>query len=457
VSLTSELSQVLKEAAERLDVPGVAVGVTQDGKDWYAYHGLTSVENPLDVDEHTLFQIGSTGKTYTGTMVMQLVERGKLALDDPVRKHIPSFRVADAEVSEKVTILHLLNHTAGWEGDFFLDTGQGDEALERFVAAMADVRQTSTFGGIASYNDAALSVAGHVIEKVTGLTYEQAMKEMILDPLGLNETFTDLNSVITRRFAVGHIKQDDELTVSRQFEMPRSAAPGGVPISTASDQIRWARFHLGNLESIDRSAVLSGESLRRMQLPTAEQSGGSQVGISWMLREIDGVSLVSHGGTTFGQQSSFDLVPERQFAMTVLTNAHHASLLANEITNWVFDRCLGLTKSKPEPELLPADASTLAEYAGKYSREELYCILELEGENLLLTIAFTDEGRHHFIKELGALPPIPGPFHVGMIAADEFIAIEGEYKGDRFKFLRDDNGSIVSVDLGGRLAQKTES
>jgi hypothetical protein len=193
-----------------------------------------------------------------------------------------------------------------------------------------------------------------------------------------------------------------------------------------------------------------------MQQPTAERSNGGHVGISWMLREIDGVRLVSHGGTTLGQQSSFDLVPERQFGMTVLTNAHHGSLLADELTNWTFQRCLGLTKTEPDLELLSPDARTLAEFAGKYDREELYSTIEVDGDKLLLTIAFTDEGREHFIKELGALPPIPGPFHVGMIAPDEFIAIEGDYKGDRFKFLRDAKGTIVSVDLGGRLAHKVQ-
>ena len=215
-----ELQELVSEGAEEYGVPGVAVGIIHDGRETYAYHGVTSIEHPLPVDEHTLFQFGSTGKTYTATAIMRLVEQGQIDLDAPVRTYIPEFRVKDPNASERVTVFQLLNHTAGWSGDFFKDTGWGDDALERFVAAMADLEQTTPLGGPASYNNAAFSVAGHVIERVIGRPYDRAIKELVLDPLGLGETFESMNDVMTRRFAVGHEERDGELAVMRPWRSP---------------------------------------------------------------------------------------------------------------------------------------------------------------------------------------------------------------------------------------------
>lgn len=136
----------------------------------------SSVDNPLDVDASTLFQFGSTGKTYTATAVMRLVERGEIDLDTPVRRYVPELRLKGEQRAEQVTVLQLLNHTAGWQGDSLKDTGDGDDCLVRYVEHMAT---------LVSYNKASLSLAGHVVATITGTTFEQAVKDLLLEPLGL--------------------------------------------------------------------------------------------------------------------------------------------------------------------------------------------------------------------------------------------------------------------------------
>src|SRR5881227_4235897 len=111
---THELQDKVTELATEHGVVGVAVGVLIDGAEHYAFHGVTSVENPLPVDDTTLFQFGSTGKTYTATALMRLVDQGKVDLHAPVRTYLPDFRLKDEKVAESVTVLQLLNHTAGW-------------------------------------------------------------------------------------------------------------------------------------------------------------------------------------------------------------------------------------------------------------------------------------------------------------------------------------------------------
>src|SRR2546423_13746641 len=108
-----DLQEALSDKALALSVPGVSVGVLVDGEEHYAFHGVTSIENPLPVDDKTIFQFGSTGKTFTSTAIMRLVEEGKVDLHAPVRTYVPELQLKDPEVAEKVTVLNLLNHTPG--------------------------------------------------------------------------------------------------------------------------------------------------------------------------------------------------------------------------------------------------------------------------------------------------------------------------------------------------------
>src|SRR5947209_13325922 len=280
--LHDELSRRVEDAAGRFQVPGVAVSILSQGAEEYVCYGVTSIANPLPVDEHTLYQIGSTGKTYTATALMILQERGLVDLNAPVRTYIPELRLKDESVAERVTVLQLLNHTAGWVGDIMGDTGDGNDTLARFVEKMASVDQVNPLGEVASYNNAALSVAGRVIERVTGMTYEAAVKELVLDPVGLDESFFFIRDVIIRRFVVGHEIREGRLQIARPWGLPRNGNPAGGIVAPVVDQLRYARFHLSDGTGRNGVRVLGVESLRRMQEP-AIPFGEGYVGISWMI------------------------------------------------------------------------------------------------------------------------------------------------------------------------------
>jgi len=286
----AELEKMVDELASELHVPGVAVGIVHNGEEQEAYSGVTSLENPLPVDASTLFQFGSTGKTYTATAVMRLAEQGRVDLDAPVRTYVPELRLQDDDVAQRVTVLQLLNHTAGWEGDLTVDMGDGDDALARYVERMADLNQVTPLGATFSYNNASLSLAGRVIEKIMGTTYEAAMAELILEPLGMTSTYFFPNDVMTRRFAVGHTKHEDgSITVARPWALPRANWPAGGMSAPARDQLTWARFHLGDGCASDGTRLLSKDAVLRMQRPTATMAGsalGDAVGIAWLLGEI---------------------------------------------------------------------------------------------------------------------------------------------------------------------------
>lgn len=457
--MSNDLQEKLDELGRELEVPGVAVGVHVDGQDIYAFHGVTSVENPLPVDERTLFQFGSTGKTYTATAVMRLVEDGRVDLHAPVRTYVPELRLKDADVAERVTVAQLFNHTAGWQGDLIEDTGNGDDALVRYVERMATIEQVSPLGATVSYNNASLSLAGRLLEKVTGATYEKAMRDLVLAPLGLSDTWFFPNDVMTRRFAVGHTRHEDgRVTVNRPWALPRSAHPAGGMSATAADQIAWARFHLGDGTAPDGTRVLSQEMLRRMQEPTADMRGsalGDYVGISWLLREVAGEGVAGHGGTTNGQHSDFTMVPARNFAVISMANCGpNGPQLNTALTTWALEHYLGLREDEPEPLVLGDD--TLSAYAGRYETIASVCTITAEDGRLVARIERKPE-MSAALREAGSEPDDQLPLPLALVAGerDPFIVPEGPAKGMRGYFSRaPGDGHIDGVHLGGRLAER---
>lgn len=450
-----EMQAHLTEASEALEVPGVSAGVYHEGKEYYAFHGVTSIENPLSVDENTLFQFGSTGKTYTSTAIMRLVDQGLVDLDERVRTYVPELKLKDENVAREITVLHLLNHTAGWQGDFFENTGEGDDALARFVETMEKLEQEWQPGTSFSYNNASLNLAGRVIEKVTGKTYEDAIKELLLDPLGLDQTYFLARDIMTRRYAIGHNQNPDgSIKVARPWRESRAGTPSGANVTaSAGDQIKWARFHLG-----DGSGVLPEKMLRQMQEPTVDIGGsalGDHIGISWMLRDVDGVRIVGHGGDTIGQHSSFVMIPEKDFAIAVLTNCGpNGSQVKEDFVKWAFKEFAGVDDRDPEPIDLSEDK--LAQYAGTYETIAAKCELTPAGGGLEIKAEIKPETKAQLMdagEEIPEQPPIPIKLLPG--EGDRYIVSDGPAKGMKGYFVRNASGEVESVHVGGRLAIKT--
>jgi len=301
------LCEFAEKSRQTHKVPGLVMGILHKGKIKVAGFGVTNTEHPLDVTEDTLFQIGSNTKTYTGTLIMMLVELGKLDLDEPVRTYLPDFKVVDQTASENATSRHLLTHTGGWAGDFFLDTGPGDDACAKYVSAMADLEQLAPLGEIWSYNNAGFSLLGRLIETITEKSYADAIKEMLLEPLELRNSFFDPGDVITHRFAVGHYDEH----VARPWPLPRSAyAAGGITCSV-KDLLTYAQFQMGDGRNSEKEQLLTKESLIQMQTPQVTVWDKLSGGLSWAVDDTYENRLISHGGGTTGQISQFTMAPER--------------------------------------------------------------------------------------------------------------------------------------------------
>jgi len=443
---------VVATAAEHA-IPGAAAALWVDGKEIYACHGVTSVDNPLPVDRNTLFILGSVTKTYTATALMRLVAEGRVALDAPVRRYVPELRLADEQAAAEVTVLNLLNHTAGLDWRINVDTGEGDDALAREVAALSEAKLLAPPGTRASYSQAGYNLAGRILEKVTSLSYEQAIASLLLEPLGLAHSFFARDDVMTRRFAVGHnLGTDGKPETARPWRHWRSDNPGAGLASSVTDLLAWARFHLGDGRADSGARILPAPVLQRMQEPTVALRGstlGDAFGICWFLRRIDGVDTAGHGGSANGQFAELLMVPERNFAVVALANAGPGGVPFNQaVVRWALRSCLGVVDRDPEP--LAYDAVRAQEVAGSYANEFMALTIASDGQGLTLDVRIKPEIR---AAAATALPPDVAPAAIGLLpgGGDEYIVTEGSLRGQRGFFTRDARGAVVGVDLAGRL------
>jgi CubicO group peptidase (beta-lactamase class C family) len=445
VSKFGTITRYIRKEMRRLQVPGVSIGIYHNGKEYAAGFGVTSVEHPLPVTVDTLFQTGSISKTFTGTLIMMLVEKGKINLDAPVKKYIKDFRVKDKEVTQKVTIRHLLTHMGGWVGDYFNDFGNGDDALDRMVRDIAKLPQIQPLGTIWSYNNTGFNVASRIIEIVTNKPYEQAMQEMLLDPLGLEMTFFYPSDILfTHRFVVGHQKVKDEVKVARPWAIGRAGNGVGGVVSTVPDLLKYARFHM----SSGKKNVISGKSLKAMRVPQADAGARGMMGITWFIREVGGVTAYSHGGATNGQQAYFFFIPQEDFACAILTNSDDGGIITSGVFSKALDLYFGGKAKLPTPIEIPS--KELQAYTGRYRIGTECFDLKVKDGYLIY---------HHI--PLGGFPmpdtppgPAMPPMRFSFYEEDKVVGLDEPYKDALGEFFRDEKGRLQFFRIGGRAHQK---
>jgi CubicO group peptidase (beta-lactamase class C family) len=442
------LSEVVQDAMHEAHVPGVAVGILHDGVEETHVFGVTSIENPLSVDADTLFQVGSITKTFTATLLMQLVRQDRLDLDAPVRSVLPDFRLQDEAVAARLTPRHLLTHTGGFVGDDFTDTGPGDDALARYVANMATLEQRAPLGELFSYCNSGFAVAGRIVEVLAGTTYEHAAQTMLLVALEMKRSFFDPAALMTYRFAVGHyspFSETEDVYVLRPWQLPRATAPVGGLASTVRDMLRYARLHLGLLgdEILDAS---SREAMHSVWAPAgnfAEAIGGA-----WMLRGPAERRVVSHGGSTFGQQATLQLVPSRSTAVVVLTNGSRGGSVAERASEWALEQYAGI--NEPEPTTHPLEPVELEQYVGRY--EQPLTSVDVRASDGGLIIQETPKGG--FPTKDSPPRPSPPPVRFEFWTTDRILGFEPPYRGARAEFLRHADGTLAWLRIGGRLSAR---
>jgi len=356
------------ELAAQFNVAGVAYAIDVGGDVVEAHHGVTHVEHPLPVDGDTLFQIASMSKPFAATVVMMLVEDGRLGLDDPVARHVPDFATVGGVHDAGITVRHLLTHTAGWDGDELLVRSVPDGTLADAPAVMSNARQLVEPGTDFTYNNGGFAIAGRLVEYVTGQPFATVLRERILEPIGLGRTVTNADEAILHRVAMRHDVRGGEPQVmyDPSWQPGWALAPIDLPvgglISSTNDLLTWLGCWL---QRGDDQLSLSASTRSMMCEPHAGwYNPTTSQGVGWAVRHVAGVTIHAHGGLTAGYCSYSLFCPELDLAAAVLTNSTTGTPLCKAVT----DRLMGYLGTEDvvgSPDVLASVDQ--ARLAGAYS------------------------------------------------------------------------------------------
>lgn len=443
-----KLSTFVEQEMARMKVPGTALGVMLGEKDWQAGFGITSIENPLPVTPDTLFQVGSITKTVVATAIIRLVEENKLDLDAPLQAYMPNLRLKDPLVTTKVTLRHILTHTAGWVGDYFNDFGPGPDALRIMVERISELPQLTPVGEIYSYNNAGFYLAGRLIEEVTGKNFERTIQDLVLHPLEMSKSFFFAEDVISYRFVAGHELRDGQVLVCRPWSIGRASFPAGGLISCVPDLLKYARFQMGDGRVRTGQQMISSENMAKLHTPYLASTGINFIGLSWMMTTIDSVKVIFHGGATNGQETHLMLVPSRQFAICTLSNSNEGGGLCYETYKFALEAFLGI--KWPIPERISMTDSQLSPFLGIYDSAMAQCELTTGEGGLVLQV----RPKGHFPTPESPPVPQPPPVRMAFYDQDKVICLDHPFKEARGEFLRDSQGNLIWMRMSGRLHKR---
>ncbi|HYJ69474.1 MAG TPA: serine hydrolase domain-containing protein [Nocardioidaceae bacterium] len=393
-----ELQRRLDELAVKHGVPGATAGVLSGDELEVVATGVTRLGSQNPVTPDTLFLIASITKVWTATLVMGLVDEGRVDVDAPVTDYLdPPLRLGDSQVAKTVTVGQLLCHTGGFFGDADEPSGREDDAVRRTVDSYDSLAQLHRPGALFSYSNAGFNVLGRVVECVTDSTWDDALRTRLIESLGLEHTSTLPEETMTRLHAVGHEPSGPdtlELEPVTPWLDPRGSGPcGGTLATTAGDLLAFARLHLRDGFAPSGKRLLEAATARAMREPRIAQPDPSTSpawGWGWGIERIDAPLVVEHGGNTCGQESLLVVVPERDLAVCALTNGDAQGLLRDQFAAGVLEDLVGISRPRlPDP--VDDDIDT-APYIGSYRRSEELTIEVTAGESGL-EAAFVTGGK----------------------------------------------------------------
>ncbi|GAA0366491.1 serine hydrolase domain-containing protein [Streptomyces blastmyceticus] len=398
-------------------VPGATLAVLTEGTVHELASGVLHRGTGVEATTDSVFQLGSIAKVYTATLVMQLAESGRLDLDAPVVDVLPEFAVADPEATRAITTRQLLSHTSGLTCDFTHDTGRGDDCLARYVEAARGVALDCPPGTAVSYSSVGYNVLGRIVEVLTGLTWDEALKQRLLAPLGLTQTMTLPEEALAFRAAMGHLGepgQDPDPAPAWDL-MPRSAGPYGRVIASAADVVRLARLHLDGGTAPDGTRVLDPGTVAAMQrreidVPDKWTVSADGWGLGWTLYDWDGIAGFGHDGASIGQYAYLRVVPQAGVAVALLTNGGAARKLYGTLLRELLAELAGVRMPEGLAPAAQPPVVDMAPLVGTYKRE-----------GVVITVSERDGAPHMVYEFVDGMKDFSPPLDIDLVPVSRTV------------------------------------
>jgi len=403
---------LFEPAIERGNTPGAAALIAQDGEILYEKgYGFANLEHQVPITSKTKFRIGSITKQFTATAILKLQEEGKLSVNDPLSKFISDYPRGD-----EVTIHHLLTHTSGIHSytgkpDFF-ETVTVEVKPEELIESFKNDKFDFDPGEKWLYNNSGYVLLGYIVEKVSGESFADYLKNHLFESLGMKDTGIHHWRPILEHEAAGYSYVNGEFQKSLDWDMSRAGGAGAL-YSTIGDLYRWN-------EAIFNGKVLNESSLEAAFTPVKLNNGseanamGGKYGYGWMLSEMRGLKEISHGGGLHGFSTYLTRYPKKNVTVTVLTNCGvppmpelNSSASARDIAQ------IYLWEQMPARESFATDttvdASVYDDYVGRYDYGGAILTVTKEGDRLFAQLTgqpkfeiFPNSETEFFLKVVDA-------------------------------------------------------
>lgn len=348
----TDIDALVREALDVWGVPGVAVAVVRDDEVIYLKgHGVRELGRPEPVTPDTLFPIASCTKGFTTAAMAMLADEGKLDWDDPVRKHVPYFRLYDPAADVAVTLRDLVTHRTGLRNHDLL-WYHSPLPQEELIRRLAYLKPDRPFRTTFQYQSTMFTTAGRAVASASGKPWGEFVRERLFEPLGMKTaTVTTVAAEKAPDRATGHRRRGDHVEVEPWYRIEEPDAAGSV-CASARDLATWARFQLGD-GTWQGKRLLSEASLNELHTPqiVVRLEGGTRAmnpdtqqmsyGLGWLLFDHRGHLLWAHAGAIDGFRTYITLVPEKKLAVVLVNNLHQVPMNL-PLTNALLDRLLGL-------------------------------------------------------------------------------------------------------------------
>lgn len=343
-----EFNDFLLEKMKEWDIPGIAVGIIKDDEIIYASGlGLRDVNNNLEATPNTLFAIGSASKSFTTLAIGILVDEGKLDLDTPIKKYMPSFEMHNKYAEEHLTLRDMLCHRSGLPRH---DALWYNSSLSRkeLVGRIKYLEFSKDFRETWQYNNLMYATAGYIIELITGVTWEEFVKIRILEPLCMNNTNFSVDvSKKSADYSQPYSQEGDKIHQTN-FRNIDTLGPAGSINSNLTDMLKWLNLHL-NKGNLNGKQIISEKNISKLHSPQIpcqlfplkfDELGFSSYGLGWFIESYRGKKHVNHGGNIDGFCSYISFLPDENIGVVILSNLANP-FCTMPIAYHIYDKILG--------------------------------------------------------------------------------------------------------------------
>lgn len=354
---SAEIDALVERTLKTFDVPGIAVAVIKDDKVIHAKgYGVRSLRTQQKVDENTLFGVASNSKAYTAAALGMLVDEKKITWDTKVTDIIPEFKLYNPYVTEEFTIRDLLCHRSGMglgAGDLMMFPDSSDFTKTDIIHNLRYLKPVSSFRSKYDYDNNLYIVAGEVVARVSGISWEDFVEKRIMQPLGMTKTAASISRLKDKSNIISPHAPVNGKVQAIDIDWSETANAAGGICSSVLDMSKWVIAQINGGKYGDGSKRLFSQEVHEemwtpqtiipVRGPTPYNTHFSAYGLGWFLSDVRGYKQATHTGGLAGVVTQITILPELKLGIIVFTNQQVGAAFT-AITNTIKDSYLGMPK-----------------------------------------------------------------------------------------------------------------